>query len=134
MKKLVALILLLPILHGCFASTHNSRFYLLENAPEPQFVSTSKISIAEQDIIIPQYLEKPQIMLQRPNSPEREISEFIRSASDLNYLLLNFLIGHLQNALPNATIKPLAFGATTNVVVKVNLEKFGGWFNEDAHI
>ena len=134
MKKLVALILLLPILHGCFSSTPNSRFYLLENASEPQIVSKRKISIAVQDIIIPQYLEKPQIILQRPNSPELEISEFNRWASDLNYMLQNLLIGNLQNALPNATIKPLAFGATTNVVVKVNLEKFGGWFNEDAHI
>ncbi len=134
MKKLIALILLLPILQGCFSSTPNSRFYLLENASEPQIVSKRKISIAVQDIIIPQYLEKPQIILQRPNSPELEISEFNRWASDLNYMLQNLLIGNLQNAMPNATIKPLAFGATTNVVVKVNLEKFGGWFNENAYV
>lgn len=134
MKKFAVLLLLLPMLQGCFSSTPNSRFYLLENPAESQIVSKRKISIAVQDIIIPQYLEKPQIILQRPNSPELEISEFNRWASDLNYMLQNLLIGNLQNALPNATIKPLAFGATTNVVVKVNLEKFGGWFNENAYI
>lgn len=133
MKKFAILIAAL-LTAGCFSSTPNSRFYLLESAKTAQPLSMRKINIAVQDIAIPQYLDRPQIVLQRQDDPELKVSEFDRWASDLNTMLQNLVINDLQNNLPNATIKRLAYGGSPRYVVKINIEKFGGWPGETAYI
>lgn len=134
MKKIVALILLLPTLTACLGSTPNSRFYMLENAKNPAVVSDKKINIAVQDVNFPQYLDRPQIVLQQPDNPEIKIAEFDRWAADFGTMLQNRLIDNLQSALPNADIKPLAFGNKPKFIVKLTIEKFGGWLNENAYL
>lgn len=131
--KHVLLITALFLLNGCFSSTPNSRFYLLESL-ETQVFSQNKFSIAVQNISIPAYLEKPQIVLQNKNSPELKISEFNRWASDLNTMLKNVLIENLQKEFPNALVKPLSYGTTSKYVVKINIEKLSGWLNKDASL
>lgn len=134
MKKIFALISLLPLFTGCFFTTPDSRFYMLENTKNPAAVSDKKINIAVQDINFPQYLDRPQIVLQQPNNPEIKMAEFDRWAADFGTMLQNRLIGNLQSALPKADIKPLTFGNKPEFIVKLSIEKFGGWLNETAYL
>lgn len=134
MKKIFALIGLLPLFTGCFFSTPDSRFYMLENAKNSAAVSDKKINIAVQDVNFPQYLDRPQIVLQQQDNPEIKIAEFDRWAADFGTMLQNRLIDNLQSALPNADIKPLAYGNKPKFIVKLTVEKFGGWLNEHAYL
>lgn len=134
MKKIFAITCLLPLLAGCFFSTPNSRFYMLDGAENPAVTSSKNISIAVQDVSFPQYLDRPQIVLQQPNNPEIKMAEFDRWAADFGTMLQNHLIENLQSALPNADIKPLAFGNKPKFIVKLTIEKFGGWLNENSYL
>lgn len=130
MKKIFICVMSL-CLGGCFFSTKDSNFYLLE-AQNPTEVLLIKTSIAVQDIGLPDYLQKPQIVLQKNDSPELKISEFNRWASDLGEMLQNALIENLQALAPKTTVKPLAYGVKTKFVVKINIEKMSGYFHEKA--
>jgi hypothetical protein len=130
MKKF-ALTLCIFLLAGCF-STKNSTFYLLESQGTVDPVTQKKFSIAVQDINIPDYLQKPQIILQAQNSPELKVSEFNRWGSDLQGMLQNTLIEDLQSLMPNAFIKPLMYGQSTQYTIQINIEKLSGYFKEQA--
>lgn len=134
MKKIVALILLLPALTACLGSTPNSRFYMFESAENQAVVTNKNFNVAVQDINFPQYLDRPQIVLQQPGNPEIKMAEFDRWAADFGSMLQNRLIDNLQSALPKADIKPLAFGNKPKFIVKVSIEKFSGWLNDKAYI
>ena len=131
MKKYVAAICVL-LLTGCFFSTKNSTFYLLETQGTVEPVTQKKFSIAVQDISIPDYLQKPQIVLQAQDSPELKVSEFNRWGSDLQGMLQNTLIEDLQNLMPNAFIKPLMFGQSAQYTLQINIEKLSGSLKEQA--
>lgn len=131
MKKGLAVVFCL-LLAGCFFSTKNSTFYLLESQKQTEVLSQKKVSIAVADIIIPDYLDKPQIVLQRADEPELKISEFHRWASDLPTMIQNTLIEDLQSAFAKGVVKPLLYGSSAKYVVKVNIDKMGGFFAQDA--
>ena len=131
MKKYITAICVL-LLTGCFFSTKNSTFYLLESQGAVEPVTPKKLSIAVQDISIPDYLQKPQIILQAQNSPELKVSEFNRWGSDLQGMIQNTLIEDLQSMMPNAFIKPLMFGQNTQYTIQINVEKLSGYFKEQA--
>lgn len=133
MKKFLVLTLLWT-LGGCFSSTPNSKFYLLESSERIGTVSDHKINLSVQDIFVPEYADRPQITLQKPDSAELSVAEFHRWASDLNTMMQNTLIDNLQKALPRAEIKPLAFGNNSRYVIKVNIEKMGGWLGAKAYM
>jgi len=120
------------VLSACLFSTPNSRFYLLESLPQKYIPSPKKIDIAVYDVLVPDYLQKPQIVLQQKNTPQLKISEFNRWASGLETMIQNTLIEDLQKSFPNATVKPLIFGTKANYIVKLNIEKMTGYFKENA--
>lgn len=131
MKKYVAAVCVL-LLTGCFFSTKNSTFYLLETRGTAEPVTQKKFSIAVQDISIPDYLQKPQIVLQAQDSPELKVSEFNRWGSNLQGMIQNTLIEDMQSLMPNAFIKPLMFGQTAQSTIQVNIEKLSGYLKQQA--
>jgi len=131
MKKIV-LFLMILMLEGCFFATPNSTFYLLESTNTASSISKKKINIAVYDITLPDYLQKPQIVLQKSDSPELQVSEFNRWASDLESMIQNTLIEDLQTIMPQSTIKPLLYGSNAQYIIKVNIEKMSGYFGQDA--
>ncbi|MBQ7659517.1 MAG: membrane integrity-associated transporter subunit PqiC [Alphaproteobacteria bacterium] len=133
MKKGLAVVFCL-LLAGCFFSTKNSTFYLLESQKQTEALSQKKVSIAVADITIPDYLDKPQIVLQRADEPELKISEFHRWASDLPTMIQNTLIEDLQNAFAKGIVKPLLYGSSAKYVVKINIDKMSGFFLEEAYL
>lgn len=130
MKKFWGLVMI-ALLWGCFSSP-NSRFYLLESTSGQGVVSSRKMSVAVADVQVPDYLQKPQIVLQKQNSPQLKIAEFDRWASDLGWMLQNTLMEDLQKAFPNAEVQPLLYGRTPQYIVKINIEKMSGWLGEEA--
>lgn len=130
MKKFIVCVMSL-VLSGCFFSTKNSSFYVLESQ-QPAEVLNVKMSLAIENIRLPDYLQKPQIVLQKSDSPELKISEFNRWASDLEDMVQNTLIEDLEAIAPKADIKPLAYGIKTRYVIKINIEKMSGYFKEEA--
>ena len=133
MKKILATFCLL-FLSGCFSSTPNSNFYLLESSSQTSSVSQRKMNVAVQDIILTEYLQRPQIVLQSVGNPELKISEFNRWASPLDEMVQNTLIEDLGKALPSSVVKPLVYGGGSQYIVKLNIEKIGGYFKEKAYL
>lgn len=131
MKKLVIFVISF-VLFGCLGRTPDSKFYLLESTNQMAVVSNRTVHLAVADVEIPDYLQKPQIVLQEGSDPKLDISEFNRWASDLSGMLQNTLIEDLQQALPQAEIKTLLYGSQPRFIIKVSLEKLSGWFNKDA--
>ena len=130
MKKIIVCVMSL-MLSGCFASTKDSNFYVLESQT-PTEILHIRTSLAVENIGLPDYLQKPQIVLQKSDSPELKISEFNRWASDLENMVQNTLIEDLAAIAPKSDIKPLAYGIKTRYVIKINIEKMSGYFNEQA--
>ncbi|MBQ8870030.1 MAG: membrane integrity-associated transporter subunit PqiC [Alphaproteobacteria bacterium] len=129
MKKFLYVLSFLFI-SGCF-STPNSNFYMLQSLSQ-KTVSDKKLQLQIYDISIPEYIDKPQIVLQEADSPELEISEFNRWGSNLSSMIKNTLINDLSVNLPNAKILPLAYGINTQYVVKIQIEKLSGWLKDKA--
>ena len=131
MKKLF-LIFLIHLLFGCF-STPNSNFFILEKS-DLQEISAKKIIVAVYNINIPDFMDKPQIVLQKPNSPEIKISEFNRWGTDLSTMFKNVLISNLSQTMPNTKFVPLAYGTNYKYTIKIDIEKFNGWLNDSAYL
>lgn len=129
MKKCLYLIFCL-MLSGCF-STPNSNFYMLQTTAD-KVVSSQKLQLQIFDVLVPEYIDKPQIVLQKNNSPELKISEFNRWATDLNTMIKSTIINDLSVYLPNAKILPLAYGTNTQYVVKIQIEQLSGWLKDKA--
>ncbi len=133
MKRILLFVSVL-MLSGCLFSTPKSSFYILEKVNHADVVSRSAFKIGVQDVSVPDYLLRSQIVLQQPDSPKVDISEFHRWASDLSEMLQNTLILDMQATLPRAEIKPLLFGDNPNYVVKINLEKMIGSLKHEAQL
>ncbi len=133
MKKALILACCL-VLGGCFFSTKNSTFYMLESIDATTYNTQKKFKIAIQDVRIADYLQKPQIVLQKENSPMLEISEFNRWGSDLEGMVQNVMIEDMQALLPKSSVKPLLYGNSADYIIKVNIEKMRGYFLEKAEL
>lgn len=131
MKKIIAFFSVL-MLAGCFAATQNSTFYILESENSNETIVRKKINIAVQDIIMPDYLQRPQIVLQAQDSPQLKISEFHRWGGNLGQMMQNVLIDDLQKMMPDAFVKPLLYGQKAQYIVEVNVDKLSGYFNKNA--
>ncbi len=131
-KSLIALMVFM--LSGCFFSTPNSRFYLLEKVSPKQEISEARVNIAVQDITLPDYLQKPQIVLQKQGDTELKISEFNRWASDLEDMIQTTMIENFQMIFPNGTVNPLVYGGEEKYVIKVEIEKLSGYLREEAYL
>lgn len=125
-----AVLLFCFILLGCF-STPESKFYMLNSLPIEK-ISSTQMKIGVYDVSLPEYADKPQIVLQNPESPEITISEFNRWGTDLSVMVKNTFIEDLQKALPDSKVYPLAYGTNFQYIVKIDVEKFTGWLNKQA--
>ena len=97
-----------------------------------QSISNKKLKIGIYDISLPEHIDKPQIVLQKENSPDLKVAEFNRWGADLSIMIKNTIINNLSAALPNAIIVPLSYGANSEYIVKINIEKLTGWLNNKA--
>lgn len=129
MKKIFSLFLCV-VLFGCF-STPDSSFYMLRSMDD-QVLSQKKVSVSIYNIIIPEYVDKPQIVLQQPELAELKVSEFNRWGDELGEMLKNTFIDNLSAMLPNSQVNALMYGINSRYIIKIKVEKFSGWLQKNA--
>ena len=136
MKKFGIAFLSLCLLSGCFfGRSPVSNFFLLESVSSKEVVSSKKISLLVEPIVIPDLIYKPQIVLKEKEQSRILISEFNRWAEPLPDVLRQTLVDDLQVYLPNAYIKPLLYTTDIsdyNYKLYVEINHFIGVFSGEA--
>lgn len=124
MKKIIATGLMLLFLNGCFGGrSQMSAFFLLQPIRGEQVVSAKNTTIAVESVRVPDFLDKPQIVLQNAQNGQVLFSETKRWAEPLSAVLQRTIIDDLTVYLPNAYIKTKQYTDETyayTIVIEVN--------------
>lgn len=124
MKKISCLVVFV-FLSGCLGGISSpSHFYRLKAITENiQPISSQKMEIGVEEALIPQYLNRPQIVTMEKGSNELKISEFERWAEPLSDSFSRILADDISNYLPQSTVKYKMLASedfTYNISVEVN--------------
>lgn len=132
MKKFIILLVLFT--GACVGTSIPSKFYTLNSISSvSQTLVSPKLFIGVGDISIPQYLDKPQIVVRDRNNVELNVSEFNRWSEPLGDAVQLALADDIAVYLPNATVKPTSFRQENfDYLVWVEINRFDGIWNEDA--
>lgn len=104
LKKAVELCLIL-FLGACFGGySPDSNFYRLTPLSEPNQVFPTSKNIAVTKVGLPEYLDRPQMIMLDDNSPKIEIAEFNRWSEDLNNMIQRKMVADLSKYLPKSKI------------------------------
>lgn len=130
MKKAALLFVLL--LAGCGISKP-STFYQLQTASTNTAISQKKVSIGIDEVILPKYADRPQMVIKEANSSELKISEFNRWAEPLNYAVARILAEDMSLYLPKSTIKPKTYMLENfTYTISVEISKFDITLKQEA--
>ena len=103
MKKRFCLIFCLAVLTGACGFSRPSTFYVLDNSVLPEQSVTLKnadrILIGIEPVFVPNYLEKPQIVIRQPDSVTLTASEFNRWAESLSDVLPRVLAAGISERM-----------------------------------
>lgn len=132
MKKLLFLFVLL-LLNGCFGGTSApSKFYTLTGENTTPVLSRTKISIGVLPVKIPDYINRPQMILNGIGN-RMDLSETNRWIDSLSVLGQSALIADIQAALPNAYVKTKGYdNARFNRLVQVEVAQMDGQLGKEA--
>lgn len=107
MRKITLFALILPLLSGCFGTSETSRFYTLvpQTIDVPVVRAARPISIGVEPVIIPGYLDRPQIVVRSKDFPgEVKLSEFERWAEELRDALPRLIAQNIRTYASNVQI------------------------------
>lgn len=132
MKRILFLAGLI-VLTGCFGGiSAPSKFYTLAGESKVPVLSQTKISIGVLPVKIPDYINRPQIVLNGAGN-EMDLSEINRWIDSLTVLGQSVLISDLQQALPNAYVKTKGYDtAFFNRLIQVEVAQMDGKINGQA--
>lgn len=136
MKKLCSLVLL-ALVSACmsFGSTPPSRFFSLQTISAEQIISKSKASIGVEEVNIPEYLDKPQIVTVGDNMVELKISEQNRWSEPLSAMMQRTIANDMAGLLPNAVVKGRNMSNERfDYAVFIEVDKFDGALNGKAQL
>ena len=135
MKKIFSLFLFL-MTAGCvsFGSSQPSKFYTLqENAGAA--VSQVRMSIGIEEVQIPAYLDKPQIVTHKDNSVELGFSEENRWSEALSTMMQRVVVNDVASYLPNAVVKARNMGREQfDYTVFIEVDKFSGVLGKEVFL
>ena len=104
--KLAKIIIPCLLLNAClFGTSKNAKFYTLTAVPGPVVSEDYNTSVGVNRIQLPRYMERPQIVTQRKDSAQVNISEFNRWVEAPSVLATRTMVGNLSALLPAAQIK-----------------------------
>lgn len=120
-------------LAGCFGGTSpNASFYILSSDTALNAVSSEKISVGVRPSQVPEFLDRPQIVL-NDTSTKLNISEFNRWSEPVSLITQRAIIENLQRLLPNAYIATKGYDDQSfNRLVQIELIKMSGTLGKDA--
>lgn len=134
MKKFILLSILL--LTACIGTTPPSKFYTLNNiSSSPQTYPSAKLFIGIGEVSIPQYLDKPQIVVRDSNQVELSVSEFNRWGEPLKDAIQSVLANDLTNYLPASTIKPTSYRQENfDYLIWIEIDRLDGTWKQEASL
>lgn len=103
--------------------TQQSRFYRLQPAAAETSVSGRKLNIGVEEVSVPKYIDRPQMVVTESGSSELKVSEFNRWAEPLTASFTRVLADDISLYLPNALVKPKSYASeefTYTVIVEIN--------------
>ncbi|MBQ8785892.1 MAG: membrane integrity-associated transporter subunit PqiC [Alphaproteobacteria bacterium] len=128
MKKYVVVFTLL--LSAC-AMSPNSHFYQLQAQKNDVAISNRSISVGIEEVDVPQYIDRPQIVLIKKNSSELSVSEFHRWAEPLTSSITRILADDISTFMPKSVIKPQSYTMEQfNFTINVEINKFDAELND----
>ena len=98
MKKYLTLLFFM--LSAC-AFTQQSRFYRLQALADNITISSQKISIGIEEVAVPRYVDRPQIVLVDKDTSELTVSEFHRWGEPLASSITRVLADDISSYIPN---------------------------------
>lgn len=136
MKKVFSAILVL-LLAGCIGTgrTPPSKFYSLRpvSGVEKPLTAYRGFSVGIEEVKVPAYMDKPQIVTERKDSVELNISELNRWSEPLSSMLQRTIADDMAAYLPQTLVKPKNYGREIfDYAVFVEINKFGGVWDENA--
>lgn len=105
--------------------TKQSHFYQLQPETAGVAVSNRKLNIGIEEVSVPKYVDRPQMVITEAGSSELKVSEFNRWAEPLTSSITRVLADDMSQYLPQALIKPKAYSMEHfNYTVSVEINKF----------
>ena len=133
--KLIKIIIPCILLGGCFGTSQQATFYT-QSAVASQVVSADYTAfVGVNRIILPKYMDRPQIATQLKDSVQINMSEYNRWVESPSILATRVLIEDLSIHLPAARIKINQFNNEDfDSVVSVEIVKLNAVLGEKAEL
>lgn len=136
MKKILCLGLAL-IVSACVGTSQPAKFYSLQgiNRSETAAVSQIKMTIGVEEVKIPDYLDKPQIVSLKDNSVELGFSEMNRWSEALSTMMQRTIANDMSAYLPQSVVKARNLSRENfDYVIFVEVDKFDGAFDNQVQL
>lgn len=125
MKSFKVLLVSLFLMTGCFGGySPESKFYNLQAETERDVVSYKKLSVGIGDVILPDAVDRPQIVISQENSSEVMISETNRWSESLDTMIQGVLTADIAAYLPRSVVKVRELNENFKVIVSVEIVQF----------
>ena len=123
----------LIMLSGCFGSiSAPSQFFTLQTEKDIPIISTKKISVGVLPVQLPDYLDKPQIVLNN-GSTQMTVSETNRWIASLSTVTQQALINNMQKTLPDSFVKTKRYDDDNyNFIIRVEINQMTGIIEKKA--
>ncbi len=136
MKKLLILCSVL-VLASCisFRKTPDSEFYTLSSQTVENItpVSLKKLNIGIDEVSVPNYLSRAQIVTLDEDNVSLNISEFNRWSAPLSGLLQRIVADDIALYLPKSMVKPQMYNQEKyNFIVSVEINRMDGTWDKNA--
>ena len=124
MKKISFIVFLLLLITGCFGGySEQSKFYSLQAITDVSSVSSKKMTIGINEIELPEYVDRPQIVSATKGSSEVKISETNRWSESLDTLIQRTLTADISAYLPQAVVKEKTLNENFNATVSIQITR-----------
>lgn len=136
MKKVLNAFLFL-LLAGCIetGTSPQSKFYSIQplSQVEKPLTSYKGFSVGIEEVKVPVFMDKPQIVIAEKDSVELNVSELNRWSEPLSVMLQRTIADDISSYLPQILVKPKNYGREVfNYTVFVEINKFSGVFGENV--
>ncbi|WP_428075726.1 PqiC family protein [Candidatus Avelusimicrobium luingense] len=134
--RIVKIIIPCLLLNACiFGTSKNAEFYTLTPTDTPALSADYVTFVGVNRVQLPKYVERPQIVVQRKNSTQVNISEYHRWVESLSILATRVLTEDLSVLLPSAQIKQNRYkGEEFDRTVTVEIVNMDAVLGEKAEI
>ncbi len=128
MKKIFILAAVLMTAACLSGTTQPAKFYSLNSISDSSVTfKSAKLVIGVEEVKVPVYLDKPQMVTRHENQVELNVSEFNRWSEPLSVAMQRAIADDMAVYLPQAVVKPTSFRREGfDYIVWVEVNKFDG--------